>query len=526
MAPDGPDLLGMIRGMNAAEPLLKRCCVTAGMLVLIAATETAGRDAAQRRSARRQEAPMPIARVTSLFRQSRGPGAPERGFDMLRWFAALSLLCVVLSGIGTAVFLNRFLSEHMLMRDAEVAKEFIASIIRAERTWSYFSNPTAADSRAPMESFFNHVSQLPGVVRANVFDASGRVIWSSTPDMIGRRWDDNHELTQALHGHIAIESGVAPKTEHLGLQAESHGRRFTESYIPLWDESRRNIVGVVEIYRLPDALFRAIDEGQRLIWISAGLSAALLYGALLWIAVQARCAMARQQQRLVESEALAAIGAVASAVAHGIRNPLASIRSSAELAAVEEPEAARDCMVDIQREADRVDRWVRDLLLQAKGDVTAQGAVEVAPLLEEAARAFAAAAQRQGVEMSVEAPALPSVRADGGALVQAIDNLVANAIEAMPEGGALRLAAGLARGGRAVEVTIADTGPGLPDPAAEGGRLFFSTKPRGTGLGLVLTRRIVEQHGGALRLDRGPGGRGTTAVIHLPVAPTAHTRAA
>lgn len=470
---------------------------------------------------------MSIARLLPFRRGDRAPD-PARGFDLLRWFAALGLVCVVLSGVGTATFLTRFLTEHMLRRDAEVAKEFINSIIRAERTWSYFSDPGSAASRAPMESFFNHVALLPGVVRANVFDATGRVIWSSTPDMIGRRYDDNHELATALSGRIDIESGVAPKTEHVGLAAEAGGHRFTETYIPLWDEARRGVVGVVEIYRLPDALFRAIDEGVRLVWIAAGLSAALLYAALLWIVVQARCAMARQQERLVEAEALAAVGAVASAVAHGIRNPLASIRSSAELAAVETPEAARECVADIQREADRVERWVRGLLLQARGEATAQGAVELAPLLEAVARDFAPAAQRQGVALCVETPDLPAVRAEGGALGQAIDNLVANALEAMPEGGTLRLAAAVAPGGRAVELSVADTGPGLPLPARRGGVLFFSTKPRGTGLGLVLTRRIIEGHGGTLSFAAGPDGTGTTAVVRLPVAaqPAPRQRAA
>jgi len=460
---------------------------------------------------------MPLSRLRLPRPGRHRTGAAVPGFDLLRWFAALSLVCVLLSGAGTAVFLSRFLTEHMLARDAEVAKEFIGSIIRAERTWSYFSDPGAAAARGPMESFFNHVAQLPGVVRANVFATDGTVIWSSNAAMTGRRFDDNDELEAALRGRIVVESGEVPKAEHVGLAADAHGRRFTETYIPLWDEARRRVIGVVEIYRMPDALFRSIDEGVRLVWIAAGLGAVLLYAALLWIAVQARCAMARQQQRLVEAEALAAVGAVASAVAHGIRNPLASIRSSAELAALEQPEGARECLADIQREADRVERWVRDLLLQARGEATAQGEVDAGLLLEAAARDFAAAAQRQGVTLRVDAPRLPPVRADAGALGQAIENLVANAIEAMPDGGALRLSAALAPGGEALELRIADTGPGLPPRVQAGGQLFFSTKPRGTGLGLVLTRRIVERQGGTLRLDAASAG-GTAAVVRLPLA--------
>jgi signal transduction histidine kinase len=245
---------------------------------------------------------------------------------------------------------------------------------------------------------------------------------------------------------------------------------------------------------------------------------ALLYAALFWLAARAQDTMARQQQRLVESEALAAIGAVASAVAHGIRNPLASIRSSAELAAVEEPDRAQECLADIQREADRVEGWVRDLLLQAKGEAILLQAVDVNLLLADAARSFGVLAERQGVRVAIETADVPPVKANAGALGQAIDNLVANAIEAMPDGGELRLASGIAPSGREVEIRVADSGSGMVAPLSKGpGRMFFSTKPRGTGLGLVLTRRILDRYAGSLRFESA-GGRGTTATIRLPVA--------
>lgn len=440
---------------------------------------------------------------------------PARGFDVLRWFAVLMLVCIGVFGTGTAMFLSGFLSRQMLERDAELSGEFLESIMVAERTWSYFADPASADSRVPLESFFNHVSRLPNVVRANVFDHHDEVLWSSNPAMIGRRFAGNRQLEVALSGRVAIESGTATKTEHERLDETVGTRRFIEAYLPVWDEERRKVIGVVEIYRLPDALFQAIDKDIRLVWIVAFVTAGLLYVTLLWMAIRARRLIADQQRMLVEAEALSAIGAVASAVAHGIRNPLASIRSSAELAATEDAAGTAACLTDIQHEADRMDAWVRDLLLQARREQVAIEAVDVNGLLAECVQSFAGRAARQGVALSTQFGSVPPIRGEPAALGQAIENLLANAIEAMPEGGDLTLETKLVLDSKEVEITVFDTGVGLPRDNGPGS-LFFSTKARGTGLGLLLTRRILERHAGRLLLGPRPGG-GTRAAIRLPV---------
>ncbi|MBP0464261.1 hypothetical protein J5Y09_10080 [Roseomonas sp. PWR1] len=439
-----------------------------------------------------------------------------RGFDVLHWFAVLTLLCIIVFGVGTATFLSGFLTRQMLQHDTELSAQYLDSIMVADRIRTYFADPTAAESREPLEYFFNHVANLPNVVRANVFASDGSVLWSSNAAMIGRRFAGNPHLDDALAGRLVIETGTAGKAEHEDLDASVGTRRFVEAYIPVWDDDRRHVIGVVEVYRLPDTLFQWLDRTISLVWIAAFLMAALLYASLLWIGLRARRIISEQQRVIVESESLAAIGAVASAVAHGIRNPLASIRSSAELAATEDAEGAAACLADIEREADRMDAWVRDLLLQARREPLAKEPVDVNQLIEDCTRTFAARAARQGVTVATDLAAVPAVRGEPAALGQAIENLLANAIEAMPEGGDLRLHTGLVAGGREIEVIIADTGVGLP-AGNKAGNLFYSTKARGTGLGLLLTRRIVERHEGRLTLSPRRGG-GTSAVIRLPAA--------
>ena len=445
---------------------------------------------------------------------------PVGNFNLLRWFAVTSLVCVVAFGSGSALLLGRALTRNTLERDAAVSAAFLESIIRAEETWSYFADPKSAAAKEPLESFFNHVSRMPGVVRANVYSPDGTVLWSSDAKLIGRRFQDNHELMEALNGRIVVEAGQVGdhKEEHIELPPGAGGRRFMEAYLPVRDADRAKVIGVVEIYRLPENLFDAIDRDLRLVWMVIGGGAALLYGALFLVVAYAGRVMGKQQEQLVEAEALAAIGAIASTVAHGLRNPLASIRSSAELARMEdEPERDR-CLADIMRESDRLDGWVRDLLLQAREEAIAGGQADANRLVEASAGDHAAAAGRQGVRIDVRPGTVPPVRGNAGALRPALDNLVLNAIEAMPSGGELVLETMLVDGGRQVEIRVIDSGTGLPRDLKHGlPRLFYSTKARGTGLGLVLTRRIVQGFGGSLRLDSGRG-RGTAAVIVLPVA--------
>ena len=186
---------------------------------------------------------------------------------------------------------------------------------------------------------------------------------------------------------------------------------------------------------------------------------------------------------------------------------------------MEEGEERDRCLADIMRESDRLDSWVRDLLLQAREEAIAGAKADVNRLVEASANDHAAAAARQGVQIAVRpGGSVPPVRGNQGALRPALDNLVLNAIEAMPNGGDLILETALHDDGRQVEIRVTDSGTGLPPALHRGApRLFYSTKARGTGLGLVLTRRIVQGFGGSLRLDSGPG-RGTSAVIVLPVA--------
>src|SRR5262245_56508236 len=112
-------------------------------------------------------------------------------FSLLRWFSLGSLLCIALIGVSSTLIMTRFLTDNMLQRDAEISEEFVASIVQAEAAWPYFAWPDRVapnpSIEARVDAFLRRFSQLPDVVRANVYAHDRRVIWSSAPEIVGRR---------------------------------------------------------------------------------------------------------------------------------------------------------------------------------------------------------------------------------------------------------------------------------------------------------------------------------------------------
>ncbi len=228
----------------------------------------------------------------------------------------------------------------------------------------------------------------------------------------------------------------------------------------------------------------------------------------------------KMEAEFVRMERMASLGVLGAGVAHEIRNPLAAMRFNLDF--LEEDGAAREEVEVIRKNIDRLDDLVRKLLRFARPQQPAFVRQPLDVRVEAVLALVAQQAQAGHVRISTAfEPGLPEVVIDGPQVEQVVLNVVLNGIQAMPSGGTLRLVTRrVVRDGRPhVELAISDEGEGLPEGAARQiFEPFYTTRKEGTGLGLAVSHRIVEDHGGYIEVappDRGK--RGTTLVVGFPL---------
>ncbi|MSP63050.1 MAG: PAS domain-containing protein [Myxococcales bacterium] len=223
----------------------------------------------------------------------------------------------------------------------------------------------------------------------------------------------------------------------------------------------------------------------------------------------------RLRAKLLQSERLSALGEMAARIAHEVRNPLVSIGAAARVVEEELPPSSPvlEEVRAIGREVRRLDGIVSDFLRFARPRQIVRAPVDLGALVRETVALVGA--RGAGVRLIAPVGSGETItRGDADSLRQVLWNVLLNAVEASPPGGEVECAVRALRG--RVVVSVADQGAGIPDAIRR--RVFdpfFSTKARGTGLGLAVSRQIVDEHGGRLRLLNRQGG-GTRVVIELP----------
>jgi len=226
-------------------------------------------------------------------------------------------------------------------------------------------------------------------------------------------------------------------------------------------------------------------------------------------------ARVRIEEKLREHAALARLGEMAAVIAHEVKNPLAGVRGAVQVIGTHLPKESKDAAIvkEIVTRIDALNGLMQDLLLFARPPQPKPAPVDLAALVAMTADLLSSDPARKEIEVTVGGSA-PLIEADAGLLKIVFENLLVNGAQAMHGRGTIRVS--LSSRADTCQIAFSDSGPGIPLEVRE--KIFtpfFTTKVRGSGLGLPTAKRLVEAHRGQISIACPPGG-GTTVTIHLP----------
>ncbi|CAI8934746.1 sensor histidine kinase [Pseudomonas sp. IT-P291] len=469
------------------------------------------------------------------------PAVPRKGwrlqFNLLRWFSLASFFIIAVVALGLGYISTRFVVDESIERDSMLTAQFIQAIGEAEirhvsispdRTIGEMLDPRLdhADSDINPEAraaarfeFLDHVVHLPDILLATVYAQDRTVVWSTNSELIGVRVEDNKELDKSFQ----MKSPVF--TRYHEIDEERPEQRllrepqylFVENYIPMFNADRSKVIAMVEIYKEPVDLVARIQRGFKAIWLATLIGGAVIYLGLFWIVRRAAIQLQNQQKQLIANETFVALGEMSSAVAHSLRNPLANIRSSAELAQDIASQTAQKNIGDIINQVDRMSRWVRELLVSLRPMNDDCETVDLVLALDDTLSAFESLIRRSNVEVRFSPVSVPQVVSQQVLLTQILNSLFANALEAMPKGGVLTIEIDSSAPGD-LSMTLTDTGKGISKQQQQMVfKPFFTTKQGGLGVGLALVKRIMERFDGSVELTSREQ-EGTRVCLNFKVA--------
>lgn len=233
----------------------------------------------------------------------------------------------------------------------------------------------------------------------------------------------------------------------------------------------------------------------------------------------------RFSDEVLRSKTLSTLGAFTAELAHEIKNPLNAmhiqmvllereVRKMLKISEKSKKELLETVSV-VQKEIIRLNEFVEECLHFSKTGELNESYVDICEILNEIVSLLMPQAQLNGIQVKLEVHSvLPKIKVDRDKIKQAILNIMINGVEAMPDGGKLRVSA--KSNGNEILISCQDTGPGIPDEIKDKiFDLFYTTKDGGTGIGLSFAQNIVQAHGGVIRLEQ--THKGSKFVIAIPI---------
>ena len=468
-------------------------------------------------------------------------------------FALYTGAVLLAAGIAVLTIVDREVAGRAQRTLETQARAVATENLRRRVRPSDFARPVSPARRRQLDRLFLTRILIPGVVGGRLVNAHGVITYAALHRLIGTRVGYTHDLQQVLAGRF--ERRVTRTVSWRGTPDV----KVLRSLVPVRSSPVSRPVGALEL----DQDYNAVAVGTAGARTRLALILALALLAL-WVSLfpilrrvtrqleidnrllhelavergrhlegeRAARAEAEAVQRLLaeQNERLRELDKLkdefVSLVSHELRTPLTSIRGYVELMLAEElTDDQRRFLGIVERNSGRLLELVSDLLFLAQieaGKLAIEvGSLDLRKVVEECVETAAALAEARGIELDATIGRLPKIEGDRTRLHQVLDNLLSNALKFTSSGG--RVDIRLKRVGDTAVLEVADTGLGIPEE--EQARLFerfFRSSSAtenaipGTGLGLTITKAIVERHGGRIEIESAEN-EGTTVRIHLPL---------
>jgi len=462
-------------------------------------------------------------------------------------FAALALLCIVALALTMAFALSSLLARAVSDWEWENTAALVRREIDQEGLAPLFARPPGPQTAALLGPRIKRAFDgLPEVTRIKVWNREATVLWSDESRLIGQSFRDNHELKEALEGKIEVEIQTLRRAENV---YEPQGGRLAEIYVPIFGADG-TVVGVVEIYKTPVRLFATIRRGTLLIWAMSITGGVVLYLVLLPLVREVYGRQVREEMLVEEAERLEQEVArrtqdlrdanarlvkadrlksrFVASVSHELRTPLNVILGFTRVM-LKDPGATlteqhAGFVRGIQKSGTDLLQLVNTVLEAARLEAgrleLKREPFDLRTLVEECLDTARILAGGKALVVEAElAGDLSAVWGDRMAVRQILLNLLSNAVKFTPQGQVIVRAR---RDAQEVRVAVHDTGVGMREEDLK--RIFRAfvrleptteTDEAGSGLGLAVTRQLVELHGGRVWAESRERS-GSTLHVSLP----------
>ncbi len=461
-------------------------------------------------------------------------------FQLVKYFSFTSLGVILLF----TLFLSWFISNHARNVMLDQSEEY--SLLLAEnlnqQVFRGFVLPTVIRYGKIALSNPEQFQRLDRIVRnatdsmkmeaVTIYDSNINIVsYSTNEDQIGRKNVGGLEYKKALKG--VSNSQIVSSGTVLNLLPGVRGAQCRlKTFIPFRQvredaSSDGQIMGVLEITQDLSREYTAIVRLQGRIILISALVMFFLFLVLLVIVSRAGKIMERRvlerlslEKKLSDAQRLAHLGTMVATVSHEIKSPLGIVRSTAEILVkrIKKVAPGNENLAEIiVAETTRLNNIVLEFLDFARPQKVRLKAVDIHSLIGQALQFVNSELAENNIALETDfSPTIGRITIDPDHFYRALLNIIMNAIQAMPEGGALRVRTGVQTSDGSIRITIHDSGIGMnEEKTAEIFKPFFTDKNRGTGLGLAITKNIIEQHHGTISVSS-KENEGSTFTIILP----------